>query len=150
MTESLKIRLRSDVPIAFCLSGGVDSTSLASIASKVLNKKIKTFSIVDDDKNYDEKKIIDKTVKDLKSNHEFIYPSKTNFFNRLENMVDYNNSPISTISYFLHNIMLKQINKSGYKVSISGTGADELFSGYYMHYILHLVDCKKDNIYKKT
>ena len=52
LTESLKLRMRSDVPIAFCLSGGIDSSLLASIAKKKLNKKISTFSIIDKDIRY--------------------------------------------------------------------------------------------------
>ena len=49
LLESMKIRMRSDVPIAFCLSGGVDSASLVSIACKELGVKTKTFSIIDKD-----------------------------------------------------------------------------------------------------
>lgn len=147
LIESVKIRLRSDVPIAFCLSGGIDSSSLASIATKILNKNIKTFSIVEHFSQYNEKKIITQTVKDLSAKHEFIYPSSKNFYTNLEKMILNNNSPISTISYFLHNLISKKINKSGYKVSISGTGADELFTGYYSHFILHLLTNKTDRIY---
>ena len=41
----------------------------------------------------------------------------------------YHDGPISTISYFIHSFLSEQISKKGYKVSISGTGADELFTG---------------------
>ena len=55
--NSIKIRLRSDVPSAFCLSGGLDSGSLVSIAAKEFNFKINSFSIIDNnDKRYNEKK----------------------------------------------------------------------------------------------
>ena len=50
----------------------------------------------------------------------------------------YHDGPISTISYFIHSFLSEQISKKGYKVSISGTGADELFTGYYNHFLLHL------------
>ena len=64
LIESLKLRLRSDVPLAFCLSGGVDSASLVSIASKIFNAKVNTFSIIDSDKRYDELDNIQATIYD--------------------------------------------------------------------------------------
>ena len=53
LTKSLKRRLRSDVN-RFCLSGGVDSSSLVSLAAKELNYDVNTFSIIDSDNRYNE------------------------------------------------------------------------------------------------
>ena len=47
LLESVRIRLRSDVPMAFCLSGGVDSAALVSIAAKEYNYDVSSFSIID-------------------------------------------------------------------------------------------------------
>ena len=58
------LRSRSDVPISYCLSGGVDSGILASIGSKSLNQDISTFSIIDEDKRYDESQNINILVKE--------------------------------------------------------------------------------------
>ena len=51
--------------------------------------------------------------------------------------------PVYTISYYAHSQLMKQISKEGYKVSISGTGADELFSGYYDHHNAYLSEIKR-------
>ena len=48
--------MRSNVPVAFCLSGGIDSTYLFSIASKILDNRTNTFSIIDTDPRYNERK----------------------------------------------------------------------------------------------
>ena len=51
----------------------------------------------------------------------------------LKNQINSNDSPVCTISFFLHRKLMKAISEMGYRVSISGTGADELFTGYYDH-----------------
>ena len=83
LIKSVDLRLRSDCPIAFCLSGGIDSTSLASIAVKELGRDINTYSIIDNDKRYDERENIKIIVDDLGCNHQFIKlnKSKENFKN---------------------------------------------------------------------
>lgn len=136
--KSLSLRLRSDVPIAFCLSGGIDSAFLASLAVKEFNQKIKTFSIIDNNKKYNEKKNIDKIIQDLKCENTQIKLKKSkNFLNHLQDLTIQHDSPISTISYYVHSFLSEKISKSGFKVAISGTGADEIFTGYYDHYLLY-------------
>ncbi len=145
LTKSLKIRLRSDVPLAFCLSGGIDSGLLASIAKKKFKKKISTFSVIDKDSRYNESENINLVNKDLKSSSYLVNvnSNKNVFFERLEKLTKYHDGPIATLSYYVHSFLTESISKKKFKVSISGTGADELFTGYYDHYLLHLQSIKK-------
>jgi asparagine synthase (glutamine-hydrolysing) len=142
--------MRSDVPLAFCLSGGVDSSGLASIAVKEFNYKIKTFSIVDADDRYNEIDNINATINDLNCDSEIIELSKNNFLENLKNLIQYRDGPVSTISHYLHSLLLNSISKRGCKVAISGTGADEIFSGYYDHFLLHLNSVKDTESYNKN
>lgn len=139
LIESVRLRLRSDVPVAFCLSGGVDSSSLASIASKVLNRNISTYSIIDSDERYNEFENINETLNDLSCDHSFIHLSDFDDMDeRLKKLIKYHDGPVATISYLVHSLLSESISKSGYRVSISGTGADELLTGYYDHFNLQL------------
>ena len=140
LINSVGIRLRSDVPISFCLSGGVDSSGLASIASKIFNYKIKTYSIIDSDKKYDESENIKHTVNDLGCEHYPIHIDYSNMSVRLKTLIEYHDAPISTISYLVHSLISEAISKTSSKVVISGTGADELFSGYYDHFLFHFTE----------
>ena len=137
LTNSLKLRMRSDVPIAFCLSGGIDSGYLSCIATKILNKKISTFSLIDKDQRYDESDNINEITKDLNCNtlKVDIEKSKQNFFEKLKLLTCYHDGPIATMSYYIHSLMTKQMANNGFKVSISGVGADEIFTGYYDHFL---------------
>lgn len=150
LIDSLKLRLRSDVPLAFCLSGGVDSASLVSIARKIFNADVNTFSIIDTDERYDENDNIQVTIDDTgcKSTKIVLSP-KANNLERLRNLIKYHDAPVATISYFVHSLLSEAISKNGYKISISGTAADELFTGYYDHFNLHLYETRDSANYQK-
>ena len=143
--KSIKLRLRSDVPIAVCLSGGVDSSGLASVLTKEFKLNTKTFSIIDLDDRYDERENIDHTIKDLKCENTKISLNKSIFLDQLIDQIKYYNAPVATISYFVHSLLTKSISENGFKVAISGTAADEIYSGYYDHFLQHLKSCKDLN-----
>ena len=149
LEKSLKIRLRSDKKIGFMLSGGVDSSYLASLAQKKFNQEIETYSIISDDIKYNEKKNIKEIIKNLRCKSYFVKP-KTNFFFDLKTLIKYHEAPISTISYLIHSYLPKKMKSNNIRVAISGTGADEIFSGYYHHFQLFLKTIKNKKIFKKN
>ena len=139
LIRSVELRMRADVPLAFCLSGGVDSSAMASIAVKSLNQDVQTFSIIDKDPRYNELENIQATIDDLGCKHHFIELSpEYDYLAQLDRLVDYHDGPVSTISYLVHSRLIEAMHDSGYKVSISGTGADEMFTGYYDHFLLQM------------
>ena len=143
INNSLKLRLRSDVPIAFCLSGGLDSSTLVSMAKKN-GVDVKTFSIIDSDERYDESKNINLLVELLNLEHVNIHTTSENFFDRMSRQISYFDAPIPTISYYVHNFLSESMKSRGFSVSISGTGADEIFSGYYDHYSYWLASMQSE------
>jgi len=149
LLESLKLRLRADVPLAFCLSGGVDSASLASIAKKEFNYDVATFSIIDSDERYNEYDNIQATIDDLDCKFSLIHLDFENTLERLEDLVAYHDSPVATISYLIHSMLTEKISEQGYKISVSGTSADELFTGYYDHFNLHLYEMRNHSKFEQ-
>ena len=151
LCKSLKLRLNADVPIAFCLSGGIDSSLLASLAKKKLSKEISTFSIYDNDERYNELENINLINENLKSDSTIIDITKlkSNFLKKVQELTLYHDSPIATISYYLHSLLAEKISEN-YKVSISGLGADEIFTGYYDHYLSHLAAIKNLSCYEEN
>jgi asparagine synthase (glutamine-hydrolysing) len=137
LIRSLDLRMRSDVPIAFCLSGGIDSALLAGLAKREFGKDIATFSLIENDNRYDESENINKICKFLNiRNHKIeIKSDLKNFIEHLSFLNKRNDSPVSVISYYIQSLITKQIAKSNFKVSISGVAADEIFSGYYEHFL---------------
>ena len=149
LLQSMKLRLRSDVPMAFCLSGGVDSAALTSIAAKCFGYEVASFSIVDQDKRYDESENIRATVEDLGCRNTIFEISRDGFLERLKRLIRYHDAPLYTISYYIHAFLSEAISRDGYKVVASGTGADELVTGYYDHFILHLFEMRNHPEYSK-
>ncbi|MCW0234933.1 MAG: asparagine synthase (glutamine-hydrolyzing) [Ferrovibrio sp.] len=141
--DALRLRLRADVPIAFCLSGGVDSTTLAGIAHHEFRQSIHAFSIYDDDSRYDESENVERVVRTLGCDHHITHTSKDGFLERMKRLIAYHDAPLATISFYVESFLAEAIRANGYKVAITGTGADELFTGYYDHYNFWLADRQK-------
>ncbi|MBL4614787.1 MAG: asparagine synthase (glutamine-hydrolyzing) [Magnetovibrio sp.] len=138
LDRAVRTRLRADVPVAFCLSGGVDSTALASIAAKRFDQELHCFSIIDGDPRYNESANIEAVVQDLGCETFKVQTSTDGFFERLDDLVAYRRQPVLTISYYVHSFLSQSIHDQGYKIAISGTAADEIFTGYYDHYSMWL------------
>lgn len=138
--ESVRLRLRADTPLAFCLSGGVDSAALVSIAVKKFGYDASTFSILDGDERYNEYENIKATVEDLGCRHTLITLRRQGVIDRLKKLVLYHDAPVYTISYYIHSLISESVSRQGYRVAIMGTGADELVTGYYDHFLLHLAE----------
>ena len=152
LIESLKLRMRSDVPLAFCLSGGIDSGILASHAKKTFNKNVSSFSIIDSDERYNEEENIKHVVNDINCDSHLIKINnkKDLFLDRLNKLTKYHDGPIATLSYYVHSFLSESISENGFKVSISGTGADEIFTGYYDHFLLHLASTNKTKYFNEN
>jgi asparagine synthase (glutamine-hydrolysing) len=149
LLESMRIRLRSDVPLAFCLSGGVDSATLVSIAAKEFNYNVAAFSIIDSDERYNELDNIMATVQDIGCECTLINLSYENFLEQLRDLILYHDVPVATITYYIHSLLSRSIAEKGYRVAFSGTSADELFTGYYDHFLLHLWEVRKHKHYTR-
>jgi asparagine synthase (glutamine-hydrolysing) len=138
LVESVRLRLRADVPIAFCLSGGVDSNALIAIAKRVLGHDVHGFTIMNTDSRYEEREMVETAVRELGLRHTAIPVDTQDFLGGLRELVRYHDAPVSTITYYAQWKLMQAVAAQGYKVSVSGTGADELFSGYYDHHNLYI------------
>lgn len=148
--KSVELRMRSDVPLSFCLSGGIDSGSLVSIASKVLGADVHTFSIVDSDKRYNEEAQIDAIVNDTNCKNLKVKLEKSDYFDSMYELSSYRNGPIATCSYFVHSLLINEISKKGFKIGMSGVGADEIFTGYFDHFSFFLNHIKDKELFNSA
>ena len=149
ISEVFKRSFRSDVPIAFLLSGGVDSSIISFFANQKL-KNIKFYSIKHSEKNYDESFHINLLKKKFKLKHEYIPAGQINksLVNTTKLIADIGFPLLSTTNLAISEIC-KKIKKDGYRILITGNGGDEIFSGYYAHHLSFLLSLKNSKIFKK-
>lgn len=129
--KSVEYRLNSDVEVASLLSGGIDSSLISALYTKISGKKINTFSIgYDEYKNYCELDFAQITAKHINSNHHPVEINQKEYIKHFEQMLDMLEEPHGDSAAIPLNILTKQINKAGIKTVLSGEGSDEIFLGY--------------------
>lgn len=144
LTDSVKLRFRSDVPVGTCLSGGFDSTSIVSLANIQLNGNLKTFSAVWSDSKSDESKYIDIVNNKFQTEYHKVEPQVSDFINDFERIHYYQELP--TIGPgLIPQWHVMNLSKDFVKVLLNGQGGDELFGGYFKSndYLLALLKAKK-------
>ncbi|WP_150288015.1 asparagine synthase (glutamine-hydrolyzing) [Rhabdaerophilum calidifontis] len=138
LIRSVALRLRADVPLAFCLSGGIDSNALIAIARRELGQDVHGFTVMNTDARYEERDMVEAAVRELALRHTPLPVDTADFLPNLRRLVRQHDAPVYTITYYAQWLLMEAIGAAGYKVSVSGTGADELFSGYYDHHNAYL------------
>ena len=138
LIRSVELRLRADVPVAFCLSGGIDSNALIGAAKRELGYDVHGFTIVNSDARYEEREMVEAAVRDHGLRHTPIPLETEGFLPKLRELVRQHDAPVYTITYYAQWRLMSAVAEAGYKVSVSGTGADEIFSGYFDHHNAYL------------
>ena len=129
LKDAVKIRLQADVPFGSFLSGGIDSALISSIAAKVSEKPIKTFSIGFEDPKYDESKIAAQYAKIMGSDHTETICKPEDILQMLPKLIEVYDEPFGDSSA-LPSLLLNKATKQYVTMALSGDGGDESFLGY--------------------
>lgn len=138
LRDSVELRLRSDVPLAFSLSGGIDSVALVSVARRELGSEVNGFTILNSDPRYEERDLVHQVVSELGIHHTAIELNQEHFLSQLRQLVIARAAPVLTVTYYVQWLLMREVARQGFKVVVGGTGADEIFSGYYDHHLLYI------------
>ena len=133
LTNAVKIRLRSDVPVGSCLSGGLDSSSIVCLVKELEPLQQKVFTASLHNKQLDESPWA-KIVADA-TGSEWLqtYPEKEGLQKDLEELVYCQDIPIRSTSTYAQYQVMKMIAGTDVKVVLDGQGGDELLGGYHIH-----------------
>jgi asparagine synthase (glutamine-hydrolysing) len=145
--NAIKLRLRSDVSVGSCLSGGVDSSTVVCTINELLRQanggdlnvqigdKQKVFTSCFEDKNFDEQKWAKLVVDQTQADWHRTFPTREELTEDLETVIYAQDIPVFSSSTYAQFRVMKLVKEQGVKVVLDGQGADELFGGYSPHYV---------------
>lgn len=136
LNESIALRLKADVKVGCFLSGGIDSSLIAAIASRKTSRNLRTFSIGFKDPKYDESIYANNIASFLETNHTSIILDASDCISVIQDLPTIYDEPFSDPSQIPTALVCKLASKD-VKVAISGDAGDELFGGYNRHVTAH-------------
>jgi len=146
LESSVSSHLMSDVPVGVFLSGGLDSSAIAALATRIRQESIETFSVGYEEEPYSELPYARQVAKHIGSSHYEVRLSRNEFFAALPTLIWHEDEPIawpSSLSlYFLAKLARKRVT-----VVLTGEGSDETLGGYF-RYAWTLANSSMDRWYR--
>lgn len=143
LTSSIKLRYRADVPVGACLSGGLDSSSIVTLSTKLLDCPIHTFSSIYEDEDCNESYYIDIVNKFNKTIPHYVYPVPQDFIDIIKKITYHQDEPTAGPGLYSQWHVMKTA-QDHVKVLLDGQGADELLGGYFYFFGYYFSEIKKE------
>ena len=145
---SVASHLMSDVPLGMFLSGGLDSSAIAALMSKIRKEPIETFAVGYEEEAYSELRYARAVARHIGSNHHEVRVSREEFFGALPKLIWHEDEPLawpSSVSlYFVARLASERV-----KVVLTGEGSDETLGGY-ARYPWTIWNSRFDHIYRSV
>jgi asparagine synthase (glutamine-hydrolysing) len=130
LQDATRIRLRSDVPVGAYLSGGIDSTVTTALAKKLVGDRLRSFSIGFEDAEFDESFYQQEASAFLGTEHTNVYCSGSEISEAFPKVIWHAEHPVIRTAPAPMFLLSKLVRDSGFKVVLTGEGADEVLGGY--------------------
>jgi asparagine synthase (glutamine-hydrolysing) len=130
LQDATRVRLRADVPVGAYLSGGLDSTFVTALAKKLVGHRLKTFSVSFDDPQFDESIHQQEAARFLETEHYDVHCSIQDIARVFPEVIWHAEQPMLRTAPAPLFILSKLVREHGFKVVLTGEGADETMGGY--------------------
>ena len=149
LRDSIRLRLRSDVPVGTCLSGGLDSSTIVCLANQLMfngatidrtlvGERQKTFSSCSEIPGYDERPYIEEVVRQTGAEKNCVFPDAETLLHDLTNLIWHQEEPFGSTSIYAQWCVMRLAREKGVTVLLDGQGGDELLAGYPPAFYSHL------------
>ena len=148
LDDTITQQLRSDVPIGTYLSGGIDSSLVTVMASKIVNHPLKSFSgALNEGPEFNELKYARIAAKKANSELYEIFPTEQEFIDVLPKLIYHLDEPVAGPGLFPQ-YMVSKFASNHVKVILGGQGGDEIFGGYARYLVAYLEQALKGSIFE--
>ena len=138
LIDAVRLRLRSDVPVGSCLSGGIDSSSLVGIASRDFGARMHTFSACFNGYRFDEQHYMDAVNLHCGATACKVFPLGDDFAQELDKVVYHQDEPFIDTSIYSQWCVMRAARANGIPVLLDGQGGDEALCGYRKYTFFYL------------
>jgi asparagine synthase (glutamine-hydrolysing) len=139
LQDSIRIRMRSDVPVGTCLSGGLDSSSIAALASQLYSaqsdQKFKAITACSTEPQNDESKFASSVVQHHALDWICVKPDYEGFSGFIDAVVRTQEEPFGSASIVMQYFVMRTAAEHGVRVLLDGQGGDEVLMGYERYFI---------------
>lgn len=150
LTDAVRIRLRSDVAVGTCLSGGLDSSAVVSIVDRLLRSadrnarnvgaQQRTFTAGFQDARFDETAHARRIIAATAADAHFVTPDGERLWDEFATVQHHQDEPVQSSSVYAQYNVFRLVRSNGVIVTLDGQGADELFAGYPTYQSLAFAD----------
>jgi asparagine synthase (glutamine-hydrolysing) len=140
-TDSVALRLRADVEVGSCLSGGLDSSAVVTTAGRLANRGLHAFSCAyDEGPAFDERPWIRAAVESSGAKSHLVVPDGSDFWNVFDSLATQQDEPTAGPGVYSQWKVMQLAGATGLKVLLDGQGGDELLAGYFRYLPARLRD----------
>jgi asparagine synthase (glutamine-hydrolysing) len=130
LVDATRLRLRADVPVGAYLSGGLDSSTITAVIRNYTSNRLRTFSIAFTDANFDEREHQRRMAEFLGTEHQIVEATHADIGRVFPDVIWHTEVPVLRTAPAPMLLLSKLVHDSGFKVVLTGEGADEFLGGY--------------------
>jgi asparagine synthase (glutamine-hydrolysing) len=141
LRECVGFHLRSDVPVGCALSGGMDSSAIAILVNELKDGQdypLHTFTSTFPGDKIDEREFVNSVVTSIRAIPHYVTPNPVTFLKELNSFIRTHDEPIGSLSIYASYCIARLTREAGIPVTLNGQGGDEILSGYWQSYFMHL------------
>jgi len=130
LADAVRLQLRADVPVGAYLSGGLDSSGIVALAKQAGIASVRTFSVTFDEAEFDEREQQQAMVRHLGTEHTTLHCTRRDIADAFPSLIRHTEAPVLRTAPVPLMLLSGEVRRAGYKVVLTGEGADEVFAGY--------------------